>query len=173
MRKLWYLCSDLCDMPWTACRQTMNKFSVRWSLHRSTWNKPDSKSDKHQTALLWHNLKSHGTVNKSSLLEANTVTFVEQPYFNSGGICEDICFFNLTHKLVLSTWSSPMWNNACDFLRWILWRDLTFLPPSMSTLLLAAVTAFEPNVVSRAVVLNLFSTTPPLSNFHLFHPPWV
>jgi len=45
--------------------QTMNKFSMRWASHHSSWNKVDSKGDKDQIVFLPHYSKSHGTVNKS------------------------------------------------------------------------------------------------------------
>jgi len=61
--------------------QTSNKFSKRWTAHRSNWNKQDCKtdSDKDQMALSRHYSENHGTINKPPLHEAYTVTFVEQP----------------------------------------------------------------------------------------------
>ena len=67
--------------------QTSNKFSKRWSAHRSYWNKQDCKtdSDKDQMALSRHYSGNHGTINKPHLHlhEAYTVTFVEQPSCHS------------------------------------------------------------------------------------------
>ena len=52
--------------------QTSNKFSKRWSAHRSNWNKQDCKtdSDKDQMALTRHCSENHGTINKPPLHEA-------------------------------------------------------------------------------------------------------
>jgi len=71
--------------------QTSNKFSKRWSAHRSNWNKQDCKtdSDKDQMALWWHYSENHGTINKPPLHEAYTVTFVKQPSCHSLDICEN------------------------------------------------------------------------------------
>jgi len=71
--------------------QTSNKFSKRWSAHRSNWNKQDCKtdSDKDQMALSRHYSEKHGTTNKPSLHEAYAVTFVEQPSCHSLDICEN------------------------------------------------------------------------------------
>ena len=71
--------------------QTSNKFSNRWSAHRSNWNKQDCKtdSDKNQMALSRHYSDNHGTINKPPLHEAYTVTFVEQPSCHSLDICEN------------------------------------------------------------------------------------
>ena len=48
---------------------TSNKFSKRWSAHRSNWNKQDCKtdSDKDQMALSRHYSENHGTINKPPL----------------------------------------------------------------------------------------------------------
>ena len=71
--------------------QTSNKFSKRWSAHRSNWNKQYCKtdSDKDQMALSRHCSKNHGTINKPPLHEAYTVTFFEQPSCHSLDICEN------------------------------------------------------------------------------------
>jgi len=71
--------------------QTSNKFSKRWSAHRSNWNKQDCKtdSDKDQMALSRHYSENHGIINKPPLHEAYTVTFVEQPSCYSLDICEN------------------------------------------------------------------------------------
>ena len=71
--------------------QTSNKFSKRWSPHRSNWNKQDCKtdSDKDQMALLRHYLENHGNINKPPLYEAYTVTFVDQPSCHSLDFCEN------------------------------------------------------------------------------------
>ena len=71
--------------------QTSNKFSKRWSAHRSNWNKQDCKtdSDKDQMALSRHYSENHGTINKPPLHETYTVTFVEQPSCHSLDICEN------------------------------------------------------------------------------------
>ena len=56
--------------------QTSNKFSKRWSAHRSNWNKQDCKpdSDKDQMALSRHYSEIHGTTNKPPLHRVYTVT---------------------------------------------------------------------------------------------------
>ena len=71
--------------------QICNKFSKRWSAHRSNWNKQDCKTDsgKDQMALSQHYSKKHGTINKPHLHEAYTFTFVEQPRCHSLDICEN------------------------------------------------------------------------------------
>ena len=71
--------------------QTSNKFSKRWSTHRSNWNKQDCKSDsdKDQMALSRHYSENHGTINKPPLHKAYTVTFVGQPSCQSLDICEN------------------------------------------------------------------------------------
>jgi len=71
--------------------QNSNKFSKRWSAHRSNWNKQDCKtdSDKDQMALSRHYSENHGTINKPPLYEAYIVTFVEQPSCHSLDICEN------------------------------------------------------------------------------------
>jgi len=71
--------------------QTSNKFLKRWSAHRSNWNKQDCKtdSDKDQMALLRYYSENHYTINKPSLDEAYTVTFVKQPSCHSLDICEN------------------------------------------------------------------------------------
>jgi len=92
MRKLWYLGSDLCYLPRAICRQTKNKFSTRWSSHRSNWNRPNCEIDennKDKVALSGHFSEFHGNVNKPQIHEAYTVTFVEQPNSLSLDFCED------------------------------------------------------------------------------------
>ena len=78
--------------------QTSNKFSKRWSAHRSNQNKQDCKtdSDKDQIALSRHYSENHGTINKPPLHEAYAVAFVEQPGCHSLDICEN-------------KWLSPNW----------------------------------------------------------------
>jgi len=70
--------------------QINNKFSKRWSEHRSNWNRPNCKNDKKDdVALSRHYALFHGNVNEPSIHEVYTVTFVEQPEFRSLNICED------------------------------------------------------------------------------------
>ena len=61
--------------------QTKNKFSKRWSAHRSSWNRPNCKNDKNEEVVLSrHYALFHGNVNKPAPThEAYIVTFVEQP----------------------------------------------------------------------------------------------
>ena len=68
--------------------QTSNKFSKRWSVHRSNWKKQDCKTDSDK-ALSWHYSENHGTTNKPPLHKAYTITFVEQPSCHSLDICEN------------------------------------------------------------------------------------
>jgi len=53
--------------------QTTNKFSKRWSSHRSNWNRPDCKNDKDEVALSRHYLVFHGIVNEPPIHEADTL----------------------------------------------------------------------------------------------------
>jgi len=60
--------------------QTKNKFSTRWSSHRSNWNRPNCETDENnedKVALLRHFSESHGDVNRPAIHEAYTVTFVK------------------------------------------------------------------------------------------------
>ena len=64
--------------------QTKNKFSMRWSSHRSNWNRPNCEFDenkKDKVALLRHFSESHGDVSKPPIHEAYTVTFDLIPFF--------------------------------------------------------------------------------------------
>ena len=108
--------------------QTSNKFSQRWSAHRSNWNKQDCKtdSDKDQMALSRHYSENHGTINKPPLHEAYTVTFVEQPSCHSLDICENKWYHLITRKSTFRTWSSPMWNNYYDALCCLAQSDAVF-----------------------------------------------
>ena len=74
--------------------RTSNKFSKRWSAHRSNWNKQYCKtdSDKDQMALSRHYSENHGTINKPPLHEAYTFTFVEQPSCHSLDILKALVF---------------------------------------------------------------------------------
>jgi len=72
--------------------ETKNKFSKRWSLHYSNWNRPNCEIDennKDRSALSWHYSVFHSNVNKTLIHGAYTVTFVEQPNFLSLNFCED------------------------------------------------------------------------------------
>jgi len=85
--------------------ETKNKFSKRWSLHYSNWNRPNCEIDennKDRSALSWHYSVFHSNVNKTLIHGAYTVTFVEQPNFLSLNFCEDkwpsnhACWWRLT-----------------------------------------------------------------------------
>ena len=98
MRKPWYLCSDLCYLPRTICRETKNKFSTRWPSHRSNWSRPNCEIDennKDKVALLQHVSEIHGNVNKPPIHEVYIVTFVEEANSLSLDLCEDKWY----HKL--------------------------------------------------------------------------
>ena len=81
--------------------QTCNKFSKRWSAHRSNWNKQNCKidRDKDQMALSRHYWKSHSTINKPPLHEAYTVNLVEQPSSHSLDICENKWYHQLDAQI--------------------------------------------------------------------------
>jgi len=53
MHNLWYLCADLCDMPWTEkyLGQTTNKISIRWSSLNTNWNISDCEYDNRHMVL--------------------------------------------------------------------------------------------------------------------------
>jgi len=78
--------------------QTMNKFSKRWSSHRSSWNRPNCIIDKDEVALSRHYSVFHGIVNKPSIHEAYIFSFLK-PNFNALQITVKINgIINLTHK---------------------------------------------------------------------------
>ena len=71
--------------------QTKNKFSTRWSSHRSNWNRPNCEIDennKDKVALLQHFSEFLGDVNQPPIHEAYTLTFVEEPISFSLDFCE-------------------------------------------------------------------------------------
>ena len=47
---MWYLCSDLCDMPWTMSAKPWTNFQ-KWSPHCSNWNRTNCKNDKGEVVL--------------------------------------------------------------------------------------------------------------------------
>jgi len=77
----------ICNQQYVA--QTVNKFSKRWSAHRRAWNKLDERENNDQMTLLRHCTVFHGIINKPSIHDFCTVTFVEQPSFDSPDTCED------------------------------------------------------------------------------------
>ena len=121
MRKLWHLCSDLCDLQRTICRTNQEQISKRWSSHRSNWNRPNCKNEKDEVALSRHYSMFHGTVNKLSIPEAYTVTFIQRTNFPSLNICEDKWYHQLN-----------TYSRANDFfcLLVVCWRVLTCSPPA-------------------------------------------
>jgi len=99
--------------------QTKNKFSKRWSSHgshRSNWNRPNceiDKNDKDKVALSWHYSVFHGNVNKPSIHEAYTVTFVEQPNFHSLSIFEDKWYHKPDAQVNIQNMILPTWDKLC------------------------------------------------------------
>jgi len=114
MRKIWYLCSDLCDMPRKICWS--NKISKRWSSHRCNWNRPDceiDKNDKDKVALSRHYSVFHGNLNKPAIHEAYTVTYVEQPSFQSLNISKDKWYHKLNAQINIQNMILPAWDKFC------------------------------------------------------------
>jgi len=66
-----------------------------WSPHPSNWNQPDIRGDSDQMVVLWHSSVFHDIINKPSIYETSTVTFIEQPSFHPVDTCEVNCFDNL------------------------------------------------------------------------------
>jgi len=88
MRKLVATCV-ICHEQYV--EQTKNKFSTRWSSHRSNWNRPNCEIDennKDKVALLQHFSEFLGDVNQPPIHEAYTLTFVEEPISFSLDFCE-------------------------------------------------------------------------------------
>ena len=72
--------------------QTKNKFSMRWSSHRSNWNRPNCEIDennKDKAALLRQFSEFHGDINKPPTHGVYIITFVEEPNSLSSHFCED------------------------------------------------------------------------------------
>jgi len=78
--------------------QTKNIFSMRWSPHRSNWNRPNCEIDennKDKVVLLRHFSEFHGDVNRPPTHEAYTFSFVEEP----NSLSLDFCKGKWYHKL--------------------------------------------------------------------------
>ena len=92
--------------------QTKNKFSKRWSTHRSNWNRPNCRNDKNKEVdlfLLWYYAFFHGNVNKPPIHEAYIVTFVEQPNFRSLNICEDKWYNQIDAQINIHSMVNGQW----------------------------------------------------------------
>jgi len=86
--------------------QTKNKFSTRWSSHRSNWNRPNYETDENSKALSRHFSESHGNVNKPPIPESYIVTFVENLISFLRISVKISGITNVTHKLIFKTWPS-------------------------------------------------------------------
>jgi len=98
----------ICDEQYV--RQTKNKFSTRWSSHRSNWNRPNCETDennKDKVALLRHFSESHGDVNKPPIHEAYTITFVAEPNSLFLDLCEDKWYHKLNAKINIQNMILP------------------------------------------------------------------
>jgi len=89
--------------------QTKNKFSTRWWLHGSNWNRPNCEIDennKDKVAVSRHFSEFHGHVNKPPIYEAYIVTLLKNliPFLWISVKISGIT--NLTHKLIFKIWSS-------------------------------------------------------------------
>ena len=113
-QKLTCVNHGVCVATYVICHeqsvgQTKNKFSTRWSSHRSNWNRPKCEIDennKDEVALLRQFSEFHEDVNTPPTHEAFIVTFFEEPNSLSLDFCEDKWYHNITHKLICKTWSS-------------------------------------------------------------------
>ena len=116
--------------------QTSNKFSKRWSAHRSNWNKQDCKTDrdKDQMALSRHCSENHGTINKPPLHEAYTVTFVEKPRCHSLDICENKWYHLIDAQINIQNMILPP--HPCEII--ITMLCVVWLNPMLSSALCAS-----------------------------------
>ena len=98
MRKPWYLCSCVtCHEQYV--RQTKNKFSPRWSSHRSNWNRPDCEIDennKDKVALSRHFSEFHSNADKPPIHEAYKSLLLLK---NTNSLSLDSCEDKWYHKL--------------------------------------------------------------------------
>jgi len=81
-----------------------NKFSQRWSSHRSDWNRTNCEIDENNednVTLSLHFADVHGNLNKPPIHEAYTVTFVEQPNSLSLDFCEDKWCHKLNAQIII------------------------------------------------------------------------
>ena len=83
----------LCNAQYVG--QTVNKFSVRWAAHRSTWNNFNLEQEGDQVALLRHFATFHSIKDEPNIYDCFTVTLVEQPRHDTLDACEDKWF----HKI--------------------------------------------------------------------------
>ena len=96
--------------------QTKNKFSKRWSSHRSNWNRPNCEIDenyKDKVALLRHYSLFHGNVNKPPIYEACTVTFVEESNFLRLNFCENNWYHKLKTQINIQNMIFHAWDKFC------------------------------------------------------------
>jgi len=91
--------------------QIVNKFSTRWSSHRSNWNKPDNEDDKDQMASR-HCSVFDDIVNKPPIHELALLLLQNNPVFTLWIPVKINILANLTHKLIFKAWSTLVWNNS-------------------------------------------------------------
>jgi len=90
--------------------QTNNKFSMRWSSHRSNSIRPNCEFDqnnKDKVALLRHFSESHGDVCKPPIHQACPVTFVEEPNSPSLDFCVDKWYHRLDIQIIIQNMILP------------------------------------------------------------------
>ena len=90
--------------------QTKNKFSTRWTSHRSFWKKfgiDELKND--QAALLYHYHKAHYAILKSrpSLAYCFEVVFLQQPRMEKLDMYEDIWFHRMNATINIKSLITP------------------------------------------------------------------
>ena len=90
--------------------QTKNKFFMRWSSHRSNWNRPNCEIDennKDKVALLLQFSEFHGDVNKPPTHGVYIITFVEEPNSLSLDFCEDKWYHRLNPQFNIQNMILP------------------------------------------------------------------
>ena len=87
--------------------QTINKFSVRWTVHRSNWKRCKFEENNDKAAILKHYANYHEEilVNKPCISDCFRVIFVEQPNKRYLNWCEDRCFSKLDAKINISNFT--------------------------------------------------------------------
>ena len=92
-----------CNMQYAG--QTKNKFSLRWTAHRSNWNKFKFEENNDKAALLKHyaNYNEEILVDKPCISDCFWVIFVEQPNKRNLDWCEDRWFSKLDAKININT----------------------------------------------------------------------
>ena len=88
-----------CNMQYVG--QTKNKFSVRWTAHKSNWKNLNLKKNNDKAALLKHYANYHKQilVHKPCISDCFRVIFVERPNKRNLDWCEDRWFSNFDAKI--------------------------------------------------------------------------